>query len=61
MTAGPGFRSVLVAAAATIMGVLLIPMLYVAVEKVIGGAKQAPVPTAAPGGTVAAEHGSGAH
>ena len=33
---------------ATILGVLLIPMLYVAVGKVIGGAKPAPVPV--PGG-----------
>src|SRR5437773_1947380 len=46
---------------ATILGVCLIPMLYVAVEKVIGGAKQAPLPAAAPGGTLAAEHGPGAH
>jgi HAE1 family hydrophobic/amphiphilic exporter-1 len=35
---------------ATILGVLLIPMLFVAVEKVIGGAKQhAPTPTPAAG------------
>jgi len=27
---------------ATILGVLLIPMLFVAVEKVVGGAKHAP-------------------
>ena len=47
---------------ATILGVLLIPMLYVAVEKVIGGAKHpAPVPAAAPPGTLATEHGQGSH
>jgi HAE1 family hydrophobic/amphiphilic exporter-1 len=33
---------------ATILGVLLIPMLYVAVEKAIGGAKHAPKPTHTP-------------
>jgi HAE1 family hydrophobic/amphiphilic exporter-1 len=47
---------------ATILGVLLIPMLYVAVEKVIGGAKAkapAPAPTGPP--RLAAEHGHGGH
>jgi HAE1 family hydrophobic/amphiphilic exporter-1 len=33
---------------ATILGVLLIPMLFVAVEKVVGGAKHAPAPTKTP-------------
>src|SRR5580765_4771858 len=45
---------------ATILGVLLIPMLYVAVGKVIGEAKPAAVPAAAPG-TLATEHGQGGH
>src|SRR5262249_55880343 len=40
---------------ATILGVCLIPMLFVAVERGIGGAKQhAPAPAGAPGGTLAA-------
>jgi HAE1 family hydrophobic/amphiphilic exporter-1 len=45
---------------ATILGVCLIPMLYVAVEKVTGGSKQ-PVPTSAPTppGPLATEHGPG--
>ena len=45
---------------ATILGVLLIPMLYVAVEKVIGGGK----PRAAAGRptpALATEHGQGGH
>jgi HAE1 family hydrophobic/amphiphilic exporter-1 len=47
---------------ATILGVCLIPMLYVAVERVIGGAKQhAPAPAVATGGTLAAQHGQGTH
>src|SRR4249920_2748875 len=47
---------------ATILGVLLIPMLYVAVGKVIG-AKPAPASSPLPisGGTLAAEHGQGTH
>jgi HAE1 family hydrophobic/amphiphilic exporter-1 len=44
---------------ATILGVLLIPMLYVAVEKAIGGgAKQ---PATAPPPALATEHGPGGH
>jgi HAE1 family hydrophobic/amphiphilic exporter-1 len=45
---------------ATILGVLLIPMLYVVVEKVTGGSKQ---PAAAPAATppLAADHGHGGH
>jgi HAE1 family hydrophobic/amphiphilic exporter-1 len=46
---------------ATFLGVLLIPMLYVAVEKAIGGAKH---PTPAPAVTppkLAADHGHGGH
>jgi HAE1 family hydrophobic/amphiphilic exporter-1 len=49
---------------ATILGVLLIPMLYVAVGRVIGGAHSplpATAPVTAPGGTLAAEHGQGSH
>jgi HAE1 family hydrophobic/amphiphilic exporter-1 len=47
---------------ATILGVLLVPMLYVAVEKVIGGSKQhAPAAGAAPPQKLATEHGSGGH
>jgi HAE1 family hydrophobic/amphiphilic exporter-1 len=43
---------------ATILGVLLIPMLYVAVEKAIGGAKHAPTPTETPAPALAgAGHG----
>ena len=45
---------------ATILGVLLIPMLYVAVEKVIG-AKHAPVPAATPPPHLATDHGQGSH
>jgi hydrophobe/amphiphile efflux-1 (HAE1) family protein len=46
---------------ATILGVLLIPMLYVAVEKAIGGAKEhAPAVTPEPA-AVAAAHGHGGH
>ena len=46
---------------ATILGVCLIPMLYVAVEKVIGGAKHAPAAGASPTQTLATEHGHGSH
>jgi hydrophobic/amphiphilic exporter-1 (mainly G- bacteria), HAE1 family len=46
---------------ATILGVLLIPMLYVAVEKVIGGAKQHAPAMPAPTGALATQHGSGSH
>jgi HAE1 family hydrophobic/amphiphilic exporter-1 len=46
---------------ATILGVLLIPMLFVAVERIIGGATHAPAAGMAPGGTLAAEHGPGTH
>ncbi|HEX5111088.1 MAG TPA: efflux RND transporter permease subunit, partial [Vicinamibacterales bacterium] len=42
---------------ATILGVLLIPMLYVAVEKVIGGAKQPAPSGAAPPQKLAPQHG----
>jgi hydrophobe/amphiphile efflux-1 (HAE1) family protein len=46
---------------ATILGVLLVPMLYVLVEKIIG-VKHAQVPVpAAPPHTLAAEHGQGGH
>jgi len=45
---------------ATILGVLLIPMLFVAVERVIGGAR-VHAPTVAPGAMPAAEHGPGSH
>src|SRR4029079_3855622 len=46
---------------ATILGVLLIPMLYVMVGKMIGEAKPVPVPATAPGATRATEHGQGSH
>jgi HAE1 family hydrophobic/amphiphilic exporter-1 len=46
---------------ATILGVLLIPMLYVAVEKVTGSKQHAPVPTTTPPQKLATEHGSGGH
>jgi HAE1 family hydrophobic/amphiphilic exporter-1 len=45
---------------ATILGVLLIPMLYVMVGKVIGGTTPATVP-AAPAPTLAAGHAQGSH
>jgi HAE1 family hydrophobic/amphiphilic exporter-1 len=46
---------------ATLLGVCLIPMLFVAVEKVIGGEKHhAPAPTGAPA-VAAAGHGQGSH
>jgi HAE1 family hydrophobic/amphiphilic exporter-1 len=50
---------------ATILGVLLIPMLYVAVGKVIGGAAPVPQPQPMPipvgGAALATEHGQGSH
>jgi len=47
---------------ATILGVCLIPMLYVAVEKAIGGAKRhAPAAGGGPTQTLATEHGHGSH
>jgi len=47
---------------ATILGVLLIPMLYVAVEKAIGGAKApAPEPAVAGVGPLPAASGHGSH
>jgi multidrug efflux pump subunit AcrB len=47
---------------ATILGVLLIPMLYVAVEKAIGGAKvHAPQPEPAAAGVFPAPSGHGSH
>jgi hydrophobic/amphiphilic exporter-1 (mainly G- bacteria), HAE1 family len=46
---------------ATILGVLLIPMLFVAVEKVTGSKQHAAVPTAPPPQKLATEHGPGGH
>ena len=47
---------------ATILGVCLIPMLYVVVEKVTGGSKQhAAAPPAVPPQSLATEHGQGSH
>jgi HAE1 family hydrophobic/amphiphilic exporter-1 len=46
---------------ATILGVLLIPMLYVMVGKVIGGTTPATVPVAPPAPTLAAGHAQGSH
>jgi hypothetical protein len=47
---------------ATILGVCLIPMLYVVVEKTIGGAKRpAPAAGTTPTQTLATEHGHGSH
>ncbi|HJZ76972.1 MAG TPA: efflux RND transporter permease subunit, partial [Vicinamibacterales bacterium] len=48
---------------ATILGVLLIPMLFVVVERVVGGAKPHPAPEPAVVGTgaLATEPGHGAH
>jgi multidrug efflux pump subunit AcrB len=43
---------------ATILGVCLIPMLYVSVERITGGAKK-PVPAGAPPQKLATEHGGG--
>jgi HAE1 family hydrophobic/amphiphilic exporter-1 len=44
---------------ATILGVCLIPMLYVLVERVTGGSKKIAAPAAAP--ALATEHGHGGH
>jgi HAE1 family hydrophobic/amphiphilic exporter-1 len=46
---------------ATILGVLLIPMLFVAVQKVIGGTQPAPSPAATPPPALASDHGLGGH
>jgi HAE1 family hydrophobic/amphiphilic exporter-1 len=47
---------------ATILGVCLIPMLFVAVQRVIGGSTQhAPSPAPAAASTLATEHGHGSH
>ena len=46
---------------ATILGVLLIPMLFVAVQKVIGGAQPAPAPAPTPPPALATDHGHGGH
>ncbi len=46
---------------ATILGVLLIPMLFVAVQKVIGGTQPAPAPATTPPPTLATDHGQGGH
>jgi HAE1 family hydrophobic/amphiphilic exporter-1 len=47
---------------ATILGVCLIPMLFVAVEKVTGGSKHpAPVAPTVPPQSLATEHGQGSH
>ena len=47
---------------ATILGVCLIPMLFVLVEKVTGGAKQhAATAPAVPPQSLATEHGQGSH
>ena len=44
---------------ATILGVILIPMLYVMVMKVTGGTKKVPVPAGTPPPALATEHGGG--
>ena len=44
---------------ATILGVLLVPMLFVGVERVVGGQKK-PAPAPAPP-HLATEHGPGSH
>jgi HAE1 family hydrophobic/amphiphilic exporter-1 len=46
---------------ATILGVCLIPMLFVAVERVTGGAAHPMTPVVAPPPTLATEHGPAAH
>ena len=45
---------------ATILGVILIPMLYVVVMKVTGGTKQVPRASRRPATALATEHGRGA-
>jgi HAE1 family hydrophobic/amphiphilic exporter-1 len=45
---------------ATILGVLLIPMLFVAVQKVIGGTQHVPAPASTPP-HLATDHGPGSH
>jgi multidrug efflux pump subunit AcrB len=46
---------------ATILGVLLIPMLFVAVQKLVGGAKQREALPVSPAPTMAAGHGHATH
>ena len=46
---------------ATVLGVLLIPMLFVVVEKIIGSKKHAPAHAPASPPTLATEHGHGGH
>ena len=47
---------------ATILGVLLIPMLYVAIERLIGGkAQHAAPPATVPPQTLAAQPAQGSH
>jgi multidrug efflux pump len=46
---------------ATVLGVLLIPMLFVVVEKVIGSKKHAPAHSPVSPPTLATEHGHGGH
>jgi hypothetical protein len=46
---------------ATILGVCLIPMLFVAVERIIGGDAHAPASAPTPPPKLATEHGTGGH
>ena len=46
---------------ATILGVCLIPMLFVAVEKIVGGKKQHEPAVGAAPPALAAQHGHGSH
>src|SRR5439155_20971506 len=46
---------------ATLLGVCLIPMLYVAVEKIVGGKKQHEPAVGAAPPALAAQHGHGSH
>jgi HAE1 family hydrophobic/amphiphilic exporter-1 len=46
---------------ATILGVLLIPMLYVAVERIVGSKEPARTPSPAAPPTPATAHGTGGH